>query len=187
MSTRLRFNTAREVFDAFPTAYDDITAEPDDTPPLRFLNVLAKSETPEEAITFCSYMLPRREAVWWAYQCVTLNGTELSTEERDLVTVAESWVREPDEDNRKKALVAGMNARYKTPGAWVALAAGWSGGSMVVEAEYPVPAPAHLTARAANAAVLSALARIDNDRRAEYLKTYVDGGVNLVHVDGSAG
>lgn len=180
MSARLRFNTAHEVYDTFPTVYEDMTASPTGDPPLRFLEGLSRSETPEEAITFCAYMLPRREAVWWAHQCVTYNGAELSQEERDLVTVAESWVREPDEDHRRSALVAGMNARIKTPGAWVALAAGWSGGSMAMDAEYPVPAPAHLTAKASNAAVLGALARVDVGRRSETLKAYVSGGVNLV-------
>jgi len=182
MATHLRFNTAQEVYDAFPTAHEDISVQPTKDEPLRFMSSLLASATPEDAITFCAYMLPRREAVWWAHQCVVLNGTEIAPEEQDLVNTAENWVREPEEDNRRKALVAGMNARFKTPGAWVALAAGWSGGSMAIDAEYPVPAPAHLTAKAASAAVLGALARVDTARRSEFLKAYADGGINLVEV-----
>jgi len=183
MATRLRFNTAQEVFDAYPSVREDMTAPASADTPLKFMQNLLASPTPEEAITFCAYMLPRREAVWWAHQCVNLNGTELSAEEQQLVAAAETWVREPDEENRRKALTAGMNARVKTPGAWVALAAGWSGGSMAVGSDYSVPAPDHLTAKAANAAVLGALARVEMARRAEYLKAYAEGGVKLVHVD----
>jgi len=183
MATNLRFNTAQEVFDAFPTAHEDMSVEPTKEPPIRFMQGLLSSETPEDAITFCAYMLPRREAVWWAHQCVIQNGSEIAPEERELVDAAEAWVREPEEDNRRKALSAGMNARFKTPGAWVALAAGWSGGSMAVDSEYPVPAPAHLTAKAASAAILGALARVENARRSEFLKAYAEGGVNLVESD----
>ena len=183
MATRLHFNTAQQVFDTFPTAYEDMTSEPSAEPPIRYMQGLLKSRTPEEAITFCAYMLPRREAVWWAHQCVVLNGTELSAEEQQLVDAAESWVREPDEEKRLGALIAGMNARYKTPGAWVALAAGWSGGSMAIDSEYPVPAPPHLTAKATNAAVLGALARVETAQRAEFLKAYADNGVKLVNTD----
>jgi len=179
MATRLRFNTAREVFDAFPSAREDMVIEPTDEAPPAFLQGLLSSPTPEEAITFCAYMLPPRDAVWWAHQCVTLNGSEFSPEEKDLIDVAEFWVREPEEGNRRKALAAGMNARVKTPGAWVALAAGWSGGSMAVGPAEPVPAPPHLTARAANAAVLGSLARVGMERRAEFLTAYAQGGLNL--------
>ncbi|MEM8812105.1 MAG: hypothetical protein AAGF59_05760 [Pseudomonadota bacterium] len=186
MASRLRFNTASEVFEAFPTAYEDITASPNADHPLRFLEGLLSSPVPEEAITFCAYMLPRREAVWWARQCVTYNGAELSAEEQDLVAIADAWVRDPDEENRVQALRAGMNARVKSAGAWVALAAGWSGGSMALDAEHPVPPPPHLTAKASNAAVLSALARVSTQQRAEYLSAFVDGGIKLVADNGQS-
>ena len=48
-----------------------------------------------------------------------------------MLALAESWVRYPEEDERCAVLDAGMAGTAKTPGVWVALAAGWSGGSML--------------------------------------------------------
>ena len=66
----LRFATARDVAEAFPTLVEDMLAEPGEREPLAFLRELADGETPEDAVSFCAYVLPRRDAVWWACRSV---------------------------------------------------------------------------------------------------------------------
>ena len=46
MSERLRFTTARELFDAFPTVTEDMAAAPSDRPTLDFLSGLVAGPTP---------------------------------------------------------------------------------------------------------------------------------------------
>ncbi len=60
--SNLRFFTAREVFEAFPGAAGDMAGTPrDDTEtPLDFLARLLASPTPEDAVSFCAYLLGRR-------------------------------------------------------------------------------------------------------------------------------
>ena len=71
-------------------------------------------------------------------------------------------------------------AKTKTPGAWMALAAGWSGGSMLRPGRPAVVAPPpYLTAKAVNAGVLGVLARVDRKARATTLRTFVGMGVSL--------
>jgi hypothetical protein len=181
MSTlKIRFNSAREVFEAFPSAGNDIEASPTDDEPLAFLRQLLTSRTPEDAVAFCAYVLPRREAVWWAAQCVRrLAPTRTSDEEAALVA-AEAWVREPEEGRRYEALRLGMTSNRAAPATWVALAAAWSGGSMTAPEEgVSVPAPPELTAKAARAAILTALARIGTRERAAYLGNCIEAGVRL--------
>ena len=181
MSQRLRFRTARDLFDAFPTANEDIATPPADRPCIDFMTELVAGPIPEDGITFCSYLLPQREAVWWAHQCLDGVLELLSPEDQDMLTLAESWVRYPEEDQRCAVLDAGMAAPTKTPGVWVALAAGWSGGSMLPrDAVAPVEAPPYLTPKAVNAAVLSALARVDRKARAATLKLFVNMGMQLL-------
>ena len=60
----LRFSTAAEVYEAFPTLRDEMAAAASEDPPVPFLEGLVATPTPEDAITFCAYLLPRREAVW---------------------------------------------------------------------------------------------------------------------------
>jgi hypothetical protein len=180
-SHRLRFGTASELFEAFPTAGEDIAAAPADRPSLDFMADLVAGPTPEDGITFCAYLLPHREAVWWAHQCLDGVAQLLSPEDQHLLSLAEAWVRYPEEDQRCAVLDAGMAAPSKTPAVWIALAAGWSGGSMLPrDAVSPVEAPPYLTPKAANAGVLSALARVDRKSRAATLKQFVNMAVQLL-------
>ena len=96
-----------------------------------------------------------------------------------MLTLAESWVRYPEEDQRCAVLDAGMAAPTKTPGVWIALAAGWSGGSMIGPDSMPVTPPPYLTAKAVNAGVLGVLARVDRKERASTLGRFVDMGIRL--------
>src|SRR6187455_2131591 len=100
MSQRLRFRTARDLFDAFPTATEDIATPPADRPCIDFMTELVAGPIPEDGITFCSYLLQQREAVWWAHQCLDGVLELLSPEDQDMLTLAESWVRYPEEDKR---------------------------------------------------------------------------------------
>ena len=179
MNNRLRFNTAKELFETFPTAAEDMTAVGSEQPSLDFLRSLLSTATPEDAVTFCSYLLPRRVAVWWGHQCLRNLPEGITDQDESLLATAEEWVREPEEDRRYAALDAGMSASIKTPGAWIALAAGWSGGSMAPSGMAPVVPPPYLTARAVNAGILSALARVPIKQRAMVLEACVSMGIQM--------
>ena len=180
MVTWVRFATAREVFEAFPTVIDDVSSRPTDDPPLEYLRRLADGPTPEDAIAFCAYVLPRREAVWWACRCLRALAPSFTTAEAAALQAAEDWVTEPEDERRVAAMSVGMKNDRKVPATWAALAAAWSGGSMIDDGEYPVPAPPHLTAKAARVAVLGALARVSARDRARQLNACLDIGFGLV-------
>lgn len=179
MQSRLRFRTANELFNAFPTAAQDMKTAPSDVASVAFCRALLDGRIPEEAVTFCAYLLPRRVAVWWGHQCLSNLPAVLAEEDRGMLTLAENWVREPEEDHRYAALDAGMAARTKTPGVWIALAAAWSGGSIAPRGMAAVTSPPHLTARAVNAGILGALARAPLSHRAAILKGFVDMGLGM--------
>jgi hypothetical protein len=152
----LRFAAARDVFEAFPTAYEDITTKPNDQLPLVFLRELVKGPTPDDAIPFCAYLLPRREAVAWASQSVRALLEKPTKYDEVALKAAEDWVRAPEDQNRRRALKIGTTANQRAASAWVALAAAWSGGPMTVSGGGP-PAPPQLTARATFTAIRIAL------------------------------
>jgi hypothetical protein len=185
VNKRLRFATAKQVFETFATASADIEAKPADIEPLAFLQALSEGPTPEDGISFCAYLLPKREAVWWACQCIRAVEQPLDVADGKLLAVAEAWVNEPEEANRRAALTVGQNTAVKNPAAWAVLAAGWSGGSMVEDAERAVPPPNYLTAQAVRAAVLSALARVPTRSRRENLGTSIDLATKLMRAGGT--
>jgi hypothetical protein len=174
----LRFATARDVFEAFPTAQEHIKTAPSELPPVAYLRELAKGGTPDEALAFCAYVLPRREAVWWAIQCVRgLLGEPTEADESALST-AEEWVREPGEANRRRVLATGLAANRRNASTWVALAAGWSGGSMLAGDIGGPAAPPQLTAQSAFTAIEIALGG-KKDRAAE-ISRCVERGVRII-------
>ena len=164
---------------SFPPSREDMQAEPTEQDCLAFLRGLAESATPEEAITFAAYLLPPREAVWWAHQCLNYVPDALTELDLQMLAFAEAWVREPDEEARNAALEAANEAETETPGVWVAFAAGWSGGTMGPLDISPVPPPPFLTPRAVNAGVLGLLARIEMEHRDETLRGFVEMAVKL--------
>ncbi|MGQ0484952.1 MAG: DUF6931 family protein [Hyphomicrobiales bacterium] len=177
---RPRFATAKQVFETFAPARDEIAADPGDAEPLAFLQLLANGPTPEDAIGFCSYLLPRREAVWWGCQCIRSSAPPVAERDIELLRLSERWVEVPEEENRRAALTAGMAAAVKSAAAWTALAAAWSGGSMVEDPERPVPPPNFLTAHAVRAAVLTALAQVGPKERGRHLAAAVERAIKLI-------
>ena len=108
----LRFPGA-DVFEAFPIAYEDIETQPNDQSSLVFLRELVKGPKPEDAVPFCAYLLPRREAVWWASQCVRMLLADLTERDNAALRAAEEWVREPEELNRQRAHQIGTMANQR--------------------------------------------------------------------------
>jgi len=177
---RLRFSSAQQVFEAFPTALDDIEQAPADIDPLLFIRQLLDSVTPEDAVGFCAYLLPKREAVWWACQCIRATMTDMAGADAELLDIAETWVSRPEEENRVAALDAGMQASDRGPVAWAALAAAWSGGSLTAEPTQPVAPAPFLTAQAVRAAVLTSIAMVRRPERKECLTAAVEAALKLI-------
>jgi hypothetical protein len=176
---RLRFETVRDVFEAFPIAEHELQIEPNDEPSLPFLEKLASSGEFDKAVGFCAFLLPRREAVWWGCRAVRTLVPNLSAEENDTIRVAEQWVHEPEEERRLAALELGVRASSKLPSTYLALAAGWSGGRVNVGAEAPVPIPPHQTARVVRAAVLIAACRVEMAQKPELLRLCLEDGIQI--------
>jgi hypothetical protein len=181
MSTgsKLRFETAADVFSAFPMLAEEVVKAPEAEPPLQFLKALGEGETPEDAITFAAYMLPRREAVWWTVQCVRSLAPPRSDAEDRAIRIAEVWVREPEEHRRRAALDIGMKSDRNQPSTWVALSAAWSGGPMMAGDVQGPPHPAHLTPQASRMAILIALSRTASGSRKEAIRLCVEGATKL--------
>ncbi len=176
MMSRIRFVTVRALFESFPEALRNIGAEPTDEQPVAFLKRLVAEGKPDHAIAVCAYLLPRREAVWWACASArALLGDKLQGDAAG-VAAAEAWVREPTEENRKIALDIGGSAASNEPLTWLALAAGWSSGTF---ASTPFPVPAYMTARAVRAALLISSRGVSSNERRSRLESCIGEGIRL--------
>lgn len=170
----LRAPLARQVYGSAPEMAADIAVPArDDEHVFDFARRLRLGATPEEAVTLMAYALQPRPAVWWGHECLKALPDLLTEQDRAMLGLCAAWVAEPTEPNRYRALDAGLHAPLRGPGAWLALAVGWSGGSMAPEGLPLVAPPPHAMGRAVNAAVLTALARVPQGNRSRMLEHYV--------------
>jgi hypothetical protein len=85
-----------------------------------------------DALRLAAHALPKREAVWWACMCAdAVPDPVLAPVDGAARVAAEAWVRKPGDDAlRRAAWDAAQKTAYRSPEAWAAVGAFWSGGSM---------------------------------------------------------
>ena len=177
--SQLRFATTRDVFEAFTLAPSSIQTKPTDEPPLDFLRALVKRGKLDDAIAFCGYLLPRRDAVWWGCRSIRALLPDSDKSKSSGLSIAENWVRDPSSENRKTAEEFSNDADQEDPLTWLALAAAWSGGAISVGNSTPFAPPPELTPHAARVAILLAARTLTPDERAARLRTCVNEGASL--------
>ena len=119
-----------------------------------------------EAVRLTAHALPKREAVWWACMCANaVPDPGLLPADAAARAAAEAWVRKPtDESLRRAAWDAAQKTAFRSPEAWAAVGAFWSGGSMAPEGLPAVPPAEHLTGVAVSGAVVMAAVRSHPER-----------------------
>ena len=175
----LRFATAEALFETFPELSRKISTEPGEQCPTVFLRTLVAAGKIEDAVTFNAYLLPRREAVWWACRSARATVGQIAEDRAAALLAAEAWVREPDDERRQAALEIGTKGHCDDPLTWVALAAGWAGGLLVSGPHHSIPMPQYMTARAARTAILISALSVKWDQRPAYLQACIADGTRL--------
>jgi hypothetical protein len=107
---------------ALPSPHQPLLAEA--ARPSAFVAALQGRDLAMEAITFLSYALPEREAVWWACMCVLHTAAAtMATEQHRALALAQDWVRKPTEEKRCQGRAAAREAGDSTAAAFTARAA----------------------------------------------------------------
>jgi len=179
--SQIRFATVRDLFDSFPSAAADVGAVEESLNSLELLKILALEQKWQPAISFCAYLLSRRAAVAWASRSVRVMLATPRPDEERLLGFAEAWIADPEEYHRRKALSAGTVGDVKSPATWVALAAGWSGGSIVPEDMGYAPADPEQTHRAVRVALFIALSRTLPEEKQRMMSACLHDGVRLAN------
>ncbi|TCH99486.1 hypothetical protein EJV46_02070 [Roseococcus sp. SYP-B2431] len=122
---------------------------------------LAEAGRMPDALRLVAHALPKREAVWWACMCArAVPVAEPPACDSEALTAAETWVRKPDEPARRATMEVAQRGGFRSPEAWAAVAAFWSGGSMAPEGQPVVPPADHLTGVAVAGAIILAATRV---------------------------
>ena len=178
----MRFNTDTALFDAFPMARDHIGTAPLDVPPAAFVDALTKASKLGEALSFCSYLLARREAVAWGCRCLRARLAEDAApgaSQGPALAAAEAWADAPSDKRRLRAYDCWTAGHREDPATWFALATAWSGGSMTPGVPNSPFAAPHLTATLVRVGLLLALNRVAAPQRPDAAKQWIGAGLRL--------
>lgn len=146
----------------------------------QFLRRLIEEKHYVDALGFLAHALPKREAVWWACVCARSTlAAEPPAAELNLLGLAEAWVYDPSEANRRAAMAAAEASEFKTSSSWAAVAAFWSGGSIAPPDLQAVPPADNLTGKAVAAAVMMAVALGEPDKMEERYRQMLTRGLDI--------
>jgi hypothetical protein len=128
-----------------------------------------------EAARLAAHALPKREAVWWGCMCArAVPDPTLPEMDLQALLAAEAWVRKPGDDAlRRAAMEAAQRTGFRSPEAWAAIGAFWSGGSMAPAGQPEVPPPDHLTGVAISGGVVLAAVRTRPERAQDRLARFL--------------
>lgn len=125
-----------------------------------YLDSLRRNGLHTDAISVLTHVLPRQYALAWGCECWQKlhEGVEVNPAERSAIAAAQRWLKEPSEENRRAAFELADRLGLNTAAAWLAAAAGWSGGSVLPPGQPEIPPPASLSGDAVGAALILAAA-----------------------------
>ncbi len=147
----------------------------------QFLELLVGKQLFLDSIRLLAFALPRREAVGWGCLCVRHSlGTENASQISKTQVAAERWVSSPDEGNRQAAKAAVPEDGPESPSDLLALAAFYSGGSVVEPELDPVPPPDHVTPQFVAGAVMIAAVKTQPEKAAEKYRVFLQKGMALM-------
>ena len=153
----------------------------DDMEPKPFLDLLCEKEFFPDAFRFLAFWLPKPAAVTWGCQCVRASlGAPLTPEQERPIKVAQQWVADPSEENRRAAEAAAEATDPAELAGWVARAAFWSGGSLAAPELASVPPDEGLTAQAITGALLMAVSCGDPTKTADRYREFLARGKTLL-------
>lgn len=176
---QVRFGTVQDLFQAYPLARYDVGKSDPEKPSLDFLQETTDARNWHQAVSYCAYLLPRRVAIAWGCRSLRRMFDHFDANDSRSLNVAETWVIQLDEQSRNKALAVGNANDPEQPATWLALAAGWSGGSVVPAEFKPVEAKPDQAARAVRAALLIGLCRLTRDSQDRIMTACLEDGIQL--------
>jgi hypothetical protein len=149
--------------------------------PAEFLNQLLEKELYPDAVRFLASALPKREATWWACQCVRANIGETSPTASDLkaIELAEAWVYKPTDENRQATMTAAEATEFKSAAGWAAIAAFWSGGNISPVPHSSIEPAEGLFSKAVVGAVMLAAVQDKVEKIKSNYQLYLKKGIDI--------
>ncbi len=145
-----------------------------------FVDALIGAEEYPAALAFLAYVLPKREAIWWAWTCARRALTsDPPAEVQSALDATERWIVQPTDANRRAAFELAEPADLGTPAGCTALAVFFTGGSIAPPGSPEVAAPEGAAARAIAGSITMAAVAPPPDKAPERFQQYIRQGLEV--------
>jgi hypothetical protein len=149
------------------------------TPPA-YLRRLDQDGLREDALKVLAYWLPARRSVWWGWSCVRESASaRLKPDDLIAFNAAYDWVADPSDAVRRAAFATAEHAKMQGPGAWLSVAAFWSGDSLAPPNLPKVPPAPTLCGQAVAVALTLAAAPLPPPEAATLRQGWIAKGLAL--------
>jgi hypothetical protein len=178
-STTLRSGkTLVEVIEASELSDEALALLGDDQTPEEYVGALVEHGHYPDAVRFLAFALPNREAVWWAWVSARrVVGDDPAPEIREVLEATEAWIKDPTDQNRRKAMEKAETADFSTAAGCVGLAAFLSGDSLAPPEMDPVPPGEYMAANAIAGAIVLAAVHEEPENANEKFQGFVEQGM----------
>jgi len=88
--------------------------------PGQYTQALQKGNFSQDHIQFLAHGMPPRQSVGWACQSSAKVSDKLEPSDKNALTAAQNWVKNPTPANQSLAAQAAAKTNYQGPGAWAA-------------------------------------------------------------------
>jgi hypothetical protein len=95
--------------------------------PCQQAQALNSKQMPVDAVKSLAHGLPEHSAVKWASMSASKVANPAHVPDSQALSAAHAWTQNPTPANQQAAALAASKTDFKTPGAWAAQAAAWSG------------------------------------------------------------
>lgn len=145
--------------------------------PRPFLETLIANQCYQDAARLMAYAMPKREAIWWGCLCARqAYGDKPPDKSAAALRLAEAWVAQPTDENRRIAFKAAEAAEFNNPAGLIGMAVYFSSGSLAPPGLAEVPPEPHLSQGAiANSVILSAVLKDAGKASERYLVYFAAG------------
>jgi hypothetical protein len=148
--------------------------------PREFLDALLENERYPDAVRFLAHLLPRRQAIFWAWSIARRAAEGEPPPPVKLALEATGrWITEPTEEHRLPMLDIAEAAEIGTPAGCAALAVFFSGGTIAPPAAPPVEPHPTAAAKAIAGSVIFSAVSTEPEKAPEKFRDYVEQGWNI--------
>jgi hypothetical protein len=179
MLRKLPFETSEPILERFDLSEEGALIVAPEMPPETAIEVLFKADLMVDMLKYFAHGMPPREGACWAVATMRDRLGDLDAKDQELLTLAEKWVKDPQEVLRMQLMDEGETRDNEDPFRWLCCAIAWNGSGSIGPKGGPSVFPATGLYASAFLGAVSLLVGTSEEGHAEVHKSAYRNGLEV--------